>query len=79
MWAALVGLLFLNPLLGLATDAALGLGLGPCAVRSRTTALTTTSSDRSARLQRNTSALFVLVRKVQSDKVLPELSKFKGR
>jgi uncharacterized membrane protein len=80
MWGSLVGILFMNPLIGLATGAALGAGAG---------ALSGSLSDygiddefiRSIgeTLQPNTSALFVLIRKVQPEKVLNELSRFRGR
>jgi len=80
MWGSLVGLLFLNPLLGLATGAALGAGAG---------ALSGSLADYGINdgfirsigetLQPNTSAIFVLLRKVQPEKVLKELSRFRGR
>jgi len=80
LWGSLVGLLFLNPLLGFAAGAAVGAGSG---------ALAGSLSDygidddliRSIgdTLQPNTSALFVLIRKVQPEKVLAELSGFKGK
>jgi uncharacterized membrane protein len=80
LWGSLVGLLFLNPLLGLAAGAAVGAGSG---------ALAGSLSDygidddliRSIgeTLRPNTSALFVLIRKVQPEKVLAELSGFKGK
>src|SRR4051812_15560642 len=81
MWGSLVGLLFLNPLVGFITGAALGAGAG---------ALSGTLADygidddfiRSIgeTLQPNTSALFLLIRKVQPEKVLAELSsRFRGR
>lgn len=80
LWGSLVGLLFLNPLLGFAAGAAVGAGSG---------ALAGSLSDygidddliRSIgeTLKPDTSALFVLIRKVQPDKVLAELSGFKGR
>ena len=77
-----MGLLFLNPLLGFAAGAAVGASSG---------ALAGSLSDygidddliRSIgdTLQPNTSALFVLVRKVQPEKVLADISAagFKGR
>jgi uncharacterized membrane protein len=80
MWGTLVGLIFMNPLIGLATGAALGAGAGALSgsladyginddfIRSVGRALTLGSS-----------ALFVLVRKVQPEKVLAELSRFRGR
>ncbi len=80
MWGSLVGLLFLNPLLGLATGAAMGAGAG---------ALSGSLADYGINddfirsigetLQPNSSALFVLVRKFQPEKVLSELSQFRGR
>ena len=80
LWGTLVGLLFLNPLIGLAVGGAVGAGTG---------ALSGSMVDygiddgliRSIgeTLQPNTSALFLLIRKVQPDKVLQELSGFKGR
>jgi uncharacterized membrane protein len=82
LWGTLVGLLFLNPLLGFAAGAAVGAGSG---------ALAGSLSDfgidddliRSIgdTLQPNTSALFVLIRKVQPEKVLADVTGagFKGR
>lgn len=81
MWGSLVGLLFLNPLLGMAAGAALGTGAG---------ALSGSLADYGIdddfirqvgeSLQPNTSALFVLVRKAQPEKVLAEISShFRGR
>ena len=75
MWGSLVGLLFLNPILGMAAGAALGAGSG---------ALSGSLADYGINddfirsigetLQPNTSALFVLVRKAQPEKVLAEIS-----
>ncbi|GAA0584251.1 DUF1269 domain-containing protein [Craurococcus roseus] len=82
LWGSLVGLLFLNPLLGFAAGAAVGAGSG---------ALAGSLSDygidddliRSIgdTLQPNTSALFVLIRKVQPEKVLADMTAagFQGR
>jgi uncharacterized membrane protein len=82
LWGSLVGLLFLNPLLGFAAGAAVGAGSG---------ALAGSLSDYGVdddlirsigeTLQPNTSALFVLVRKVQPEKVLADITGagFKGR
>ena len=79
-WGTLIGLLFLNPLAGLLTGAAFGAGAG---------ALSGMLSDygidddfiRSLgeTLEPGTSALFVLVRRVTLDKVLPELRPFGGK
>lgn len=82
LWGSLVGLLFLNPLLGFAAGAAVGAGSG---------ALAGSLSDYGIdddligsigeTLQPNTSALFVLIRKVQPEKVLADITGagFKGR
>jgi uncharacterized membrane protein len=79
MWGTLIGVLFLNPLAGLLSGAAFGAGAG---------ALSGALSDygiddefiRSlgATIQPGSSALFVLVRRVTPDKVLPELRPFQG-
>jgi uncharacterized membrane protein len=80
MWGTLVGLLFMNPLIGLATGAALGAGAG-----ALSGALADYGIDDDfirqlgQSLQPGTSALFVLVRKMQPEKVLAELSRFRGR
>lgn len=80
MWGSLIGLLFLNPLAGLAVGDMVGAGSG---------ALSGSMIDYGiddefiesirATLQPDTSALFLLVRKSQPEKVLLELSGFKGR
>ncbi|WAJ28044.1 DUF1269 domain-containing protein [Antarcticirhabdus aurantiaca] len=80
MWGSVVGLLFLNPLLGLATGAALGAGAGALSGKLADFGI----NDDFIRslgetLQPNSSALFVLLRKVQPDKVLSEVSRFKGK
>jgi uncharacterized membrane protein len=80
MWGTLVGLLFLNPLVGLITGAAMGAGSGALAASLADYGI----NDDFIRsigqaLQPNTSALFILVRKMQPEKVLAELSRFKGR
>lgn len=75
LWGTLIGLLFLNPLLGLAVGAASGalggyltdLGIDDAFMKETGEAL-----------QPGTSALFVLVRKATPDKVLPELRDLGG-
>jgi uncharacterized membrane protein len=74
-WGVLIGLLFLNPLLG----GLLGAGAG---------ALTGSVSDYGinddfirelgGRLAPNSSAIFILLRKITADRVVPELGKFGG-
>lgn len=75
-WGSLIGLLFLNPLLGAAVGASAGAVSG---------ALTDVGIDDqfmkelAASLQPGSSVLFVLVRKSTPDKVLEELSRYKGK
>jgi uncharacterized membrane protein len=79
LWGALIGILFLNPLAGLVAGAAAGAGAG---------ALSGALSDYGINddfmkqmgdaICADSSALFILVRKMTLDKVLPELSRFEG-
>src|SRR3954468_6434180 len=80
MWGSLVGLLFLNPLLGFVAGGALGAGAGALSGSLADYGI----DDNFIRqigetLQPNTSALFVLVRKAQPEKVLKEMSGFRAR
>lgn len=80
LWGAIVGLLFLNPLAGMAIGAATGAGVG---------ALSGSLSDYGIRddfikelghtIPEGSSALFILFKKATEDKVLPELERFKPR
>ena len=80
LWGTLVGLLFLNPIAGFVLGGALGVGAG---------ALSGSLSDYginddfikslSETIPVNSSALFILVRKVQTEKVLAELSGVRGK
>ena len=81
LWGGLLGLLvgmvFLNPLLGWLGGAAPAPARSPAS--SRTAASTMSSSNRSGRpSSRGTSALFVLVRAVTPEKVLPHVAKYGG-
>jgi len=75
-WGTLIGLIFLNPLLGLAAGAAAGAASG---------ALTDVGinddfmKNLAAGLHNNSSVLFVLVRKATPDKVLEELQGTGGK
>lgn len=76
MWGALIGMLFLNPLLG----AAVGAGAG--ALSGKFTDLGIKDQfmkDTAAALTPGQAALCVLVRKVTADKVLPEMAQFGGK
>ncbi len=74
-WGALIGLLFLNPLLG----AAIGAGSG--AISGALTDVGINDDfikSLAAQIEPNTSALFVLIRKLTADKVVDEVKKFGG-
>ena len=79
-WGTLVGLLFLNPLAGLALGGIIGAGAGALAG-----ALTDYGIDDNfirsltKTIPPGSSALFILIRKVQAEKVLEDLSKYHGR
>lgn len=80
MWGTLVGLLFLNPLAGLAVGGLVGAGAGALSGSLIDYGINDELMRSLAEtLQPDTSALFVLVRKAQPDKVLAELSRFRGR
>ncbi|NVP54660.1 DUF1269 domain-containing protein [Mycoplana rhizolycopersici] len=80
LWGGLVGLLFLNPLAGFAIGGAVGAGAG---------ALSGSLADYGIddnfikslgdTIPNNSSALFILVRKVQPEKVLAEFQGVRGR
>ena len=79
MWGTLIGLLFLNPLIGMVTGAAVGAGSGALAGSLADYGI----DDKFIRsvgstIEPGSSALFVLVRSVTADKVLPELQPFEG-
>jgi len=79
MWGTVIGLLFLNPLLGFVAGSVIGAGTG---------ALTGSLLDYGIddefvkslgdKLKPNSSAIFLLIRKVEPDKVLKHLERFKG-
>lgn len=74
-WGALIGLLFLNPLLG----AAIGAGSG--AISGALTDVGINDDfmkSLATQLEPNTSALFILIRKMTEDKVLAEIQNFGG-
>ena len=75
-WGSLVGLLFLNPLLG----AAAGAGAG--AISGKLTDIGISDQmmkEAAVAFKPDTSALFVLIRKATADKVLDGLKKFAGK
>ncbi|SCY29578.1 Uncharacterized membrane protein [Nitrosospira sp. Nl5] len=80
LWGAVVGLIFLNPIAGFLLGGVIGAGTG---------ALSGSLSDYgidddfikslSETIPVNSSALFILARKVQAERVLAELSDVKGK
>src|SRR4029077_21236860 len=75
-WGTLIGLLFLNPLLG----AAVGAGSGALSGKLSDIGINDQfMKDLGATLTSGTSALFVLVRKSTPDKVLEGLKAFAGK
>jgi uncharacterized membrane protein len=80
LWGAIVGLLFLNPLAGMAIGAITGAGAG---------AITGSLADYGIAddfvkklgetIPNESSALFILFREVNEDKVLPEIQSYKPR
>ena len=80
LWGSLVGLLFLNPLIGFAVGGAIGAGSGALSGSMVDYGIDDNLIKQIGQtLQPDTSALFLLIRKVQPEKVLAELSGFKGR
>ena len=76
LWGALIGLLFMSPLLGFAIGAASGAVGGALSDIGINDAF---MKELAGTLKPGSSALFVLVRKVTSDKVLEELRGTGGR
>jgi uncharacterized membrane protein len=75
-WGMLIGLLFLNPLLG----AAVGAGAGALSGKFKDIGLDDKMmKDVGESLKPGTSALFVLIRKATADKVLEGLKPFAGK
>ena len=75
-WGSLIGLIFLNPLLGLAVGASAGAVSGALADVGINDQF---MKDLAATMQPGSSALFVLVRKATPDKVLAELQGTGGK
>jgi uncharacterized membrane protein len=74
-WGMLIGLIFFNPLLG----AAVGAGAGALSGTLRNIGISDEFMKKLGEtFTNNTSAIFVLVRKVTTDKVLEALEGFKG-
>jgi uncharacterized membrane protein len=84
MWGGLmgllVGLLFLNPLIGWAAGLAIGAGSGALSGKLSDYGINDDFiRSLGSTITKGTSALFVLVRSVNAEKVLPEVAKFGGQ
>jgi uncharacterized membrane protein len=80
LWGTLIGLLFLNPLAGLAIGAAAGAASGALAGKLSDYGIPDDFIKQlGSTIKPNSSALFLLVQKVTADKVLPRMAAFKGR
>lgn len=79
-FGGLIGLLFLNPLAGMAIGGAVGAGSGALAGSLSDYGINDDLIREIAQtITPGTSALFLLVRKAQPEKVLAELSEFRGK
>jgi len=80
MWGAFIGLLFLNPLIGMVAGAAVGAGSGALAGRLSDYGINDDFiRSVGSTIEPGSSAVFVLVRSVTADRVLPELQPFEGK
>lgn len=80
LWGSLVGMLFLNPLAGFALGSMVGAGTGALSGKLSDYGIDDDFIRSVAQtIAPGTSAVFVLVRKVQPEKVLQEISRFSGR
>jgi uncharacterized membrane protein len=80
MWGTLVGILFLNPLAGMAISAITGMGAGALSGSLADYGIPDDFIKKlSETIPEGSSALFVLFRSVTEDKVLPEIKPYKPR
>ncbi len=79
LWGALIGLLFMNPLAGLVAGAAAGAGAGALGGALSDYGINDDFIKKMGEaIGPDNSALFILVRKMTVDKVLPEFEKYSG-
>jgi uncharacterized membrane protein len=79
LWGTLIGLLFLNPLAGMAVGAGIGAASGALAGKLSDYGIPDDFIKELGRtIKPNSSALFLLVQKVTADKVLPRMAGYKG-
>src|SRR5215831_453455 len=80
LWGAIVGLLFLNPLAGMAVGAITGAGAGALAGSLSDYGIPDDFIKKLGEtIPKESSALFILFRTVNEDKVLPEIQQYKPR
>jgi uncharacterized membrane protein len=80
LWGAIVGLLFLNPLAGMAIGAVTGAGVGALSGSLSDYGISDDFVKKLGQtIPEGSSALFILFKRVNEDKVLPELELFKPR
>jgi len=80
LWGAIVGLLFLNPLAGMAIGAITGAGAGALAGSLTDYGIPDDFIKKLGEtIPNESSALFILFRTVNEDKVLPEIKAYKPR
>ncbi|MCW5713714.1 MAG: DUF1269 domain-containing protein [Bauldia sp.] len=80
LWGGLIGLLFLAPVMGIAVGGIAGAGVGALAGSAVDYGIDDNLiAQLASTLKPDSSALFLLVRKAQPEKVLAEFSQFKGR
>ena len=80
LWGSLVGLLFLNPLAGMLLGGAVGAGSGALAGSLADYGIDDDLiRDLAAKMEPRGSALFLLVRKAQPDKVMAEFESLQGQ
>src|SRR5215467_14044592 len=80
LWGTLIGLLFLNPLAGLAIGAVTGAGVGALSGSLIDYGISDDFVKKLGQtIPEGSSALFILFKRVNEDKVLPELESFKPR
>jgi uncharacterized membrane protein len=79
LWGGLIGLLFLQPLAGMAIGAAVGAGTGAIAGSMTDYGIDDNFVKQlSAQMTPNSSAIFVLIRRMTEDKVMAELGQYGG-
>src|SRR5262245_34910832 len=80
LWGAIVGLLFLNPLAGMAIGALTGAGIGALSGSLVDYGISDDFVKKLGQtIPEGSSALFVLFKKVNEEKVLPEIEPYKPR